>query len=134
MSDTLPYPSLFKKTTKKLNHTKPISIPQNIPTASLNDKITIEKKDISDYILVYGTSVDRLKKLEEVKSGRVIETGRNWIKVVFKSEELYFRCLNVDRRDLNGEIIGCYRSVNLIEKKVEIGKGILQRVKEYFFG
>ncbi|KAM0678606.1 hypothetical protein BDAP_000714 [Binucleata daphniae] len=127
----VPYASLFKVQKRK----KEAKIIENdtIPLKTLQDIKITKKNEVNDYVTIFGANLHKLKEIEQLKSGEVVEQGRNWIKVHFENEDMYKECIKLDKTMIEDEIIGCYRNIENVDDRKK-GKNTIMKIKEYFFG
>eukprot|EP00866_Antonospora_locustae_P001965 jgi/Antlo1/1965/137 len=139
------YPSLFDRKKGRVEEIdaikeyRPVEHRRELKT--LYDEATIPQKlGRRNFITIFGSSniemlEEKVRSLGEVKD---IEYGRNYLNVVYDSEESNRSLLGLNRQVVNGEILGVYRQqlvVNNEDDSIFIkNKSIFSRIFEYFFG
>lgn len=138
------HPSLFRRKNKgagdaeAVPEAKQAPIPQN---TLYEEPLISQRRAKKKYVTVYGFSADNLDAvLDTVRScGEVLETeyGRNWVNVLFGSDESVKRCLRLNTAMVGDEIIGVFRQGGGIVDDKDIflrKKGVFTSVMEYLFG
>ncbi|KAL0265910.1 UNVERIFIED_CONTAM: hypothetical protein PYX00_011627 [Menopon gallinae] len=139
------YPSLFDRKKGKVEEVESIKeyrpVEHRKELRTLYDEATIPQKlGRRSFVTIFGSSnlemlEEKVRSLGEVRD---IEYGRNYLNVVYDSEESNRSLLSLNRQVVNGEILGVYRQqlvVNSEDNSIFIrNKSMFSRVVEYFFG
>ncbi|KAG0437281.1 hypothetical protein DMUE_3785 [Dictyocoela muelleri] len=122
------YPPLF--------NTKKKPIPQKPPDIPLNTlKHEQTRKSALDEITVFGYS-DHKKMIERINEcGKVLslEYGSNYTRVIFDDEESYKKCLKMNHKVIDGNIVGVFRNKVEVKNCVKAEGGLLKKIFEYLF-
>lgn len=138
------YPSLFDRKKSKVEEKEDIKEREHEPhrteLKTLYEEATVPQKlGRRNFITVFGTSniealEEKVRSMGDVKD---IEYGRNYLNVMYDSEESSRRLLGLNRQVFNGEILGVYRQEAVVTSEQDVfvkKKGGFSRVLEYFFG
>jgi hypothetical protein len=138
------HPSLFKRARKTEElpevsfETKQAQIPQN---TLYEEPLLSQRKPSKKFVTVYGFSPENLGAvMERVKAcGNIteVEHGKNWINILYESEECMMRCLRLNACMVEDEIIGAFRQSGGVLENADIfvrKKGIFTVIMEYLFG
>lgn len=122
------YPQLFKTKTKKTIKKTP-----DIPLNTLKHEQA--RSTPLDEITVFGYAdhkqmVDKINACGTVLS---LEYGTNYIKVVFDDEDSYQRCLKMNHKFVDGNIIGVFRNRVAAKSCVKEETGLLRKIFTYLF-
>lgn len=138
------YPSLFDRKKAKLEEKEDAEEKEHevshIELKTLYEEATVPQKlGKKNFITVFGTNNIELleEKVRSLGEVREVEYGRNYINVIYDSEESSTKLLGLNRKMLNGEILGAYRQQTVVRSDEDIflkKKGLFSKIFDYFFG
>lgn len=138
------YPSLFDRKRTKIEEKEDFEVDEgeapHLELKTLYDEATVPQKlGRKNYITIFGSNnigflEEKARSLGEI---REIEYGRNYLNVIYDSEESSIKLMDLNRQTFNGEILGVYRQQTVISNEEDIfvkKKSLFSRIFEYFFG
>jgi hypothetical protein len=142
--DTKYHPSLFRRTRKTEEppevsfETKQTQIPQN---TLYEEPLLSQRRPSKKFVTVYGFSPDNLGAVMEraraCGSIAEVEYGKNWVNVLYDTDEGMMKCLRLNTCMVEDEIIGAFRQNGGVLENRDIfvrKKGIFTVMMEYLFG